>query len=174
MRMTLRRRSICAAPFFFFAGCAGPTDRSLAVGFTKHQGNLEELRRMFSADAQLQAVTRGFVRGGTITVKLPIEETEAVGLNRERYRRYVELLTNAELEQGLFRGKGDAIWFGASSPSLLNGGATKGYVYSTTPLEPLVPNLDVFRPPPNLVSRRPRFLAFATLREHWYLYKSTL
>jgi hypothetical protein len=152
-------------------GCGNVSDRSLMRNFAAHEATFTELRGMFEADAELAQVWRDLVRGGGMLRKPP-EHLDDIGLSTERYSEYVKRFDILGLAVGVGRGDNGAIFFDAERPSIFNVGSTKGYVYSLEAPAPLVEDLDAYQPVPTAESRRPPYLAFRTLKEHWYLFKN--
>jgi len=150
--------------------CGHVSDRSLRKRFDSHEADFHALRGMFISDAGIMAITKKGIRTATVIVS-PRDGLERVGLSPARYAQYIRLLEALGLEGGIVRGDNSTIWFGAETPSILNGDSTKGYVYSNAELTPCVTDLNSYKPGPAALNQHGGFVVFSLIKPHWYLYR---
>jgi hypothetical protein len=106
---------------------------------------------MFRTDKEVERVAPSFTRGT---------------LSQERWNEYRRLFRILNLESGIEGyGEKDFIWFHASSSGLATSGSSKGFIYTLTPIEALVDDLDITA---NEVSYEGRI--YRHLEGSWYLY----
>lgn len=173
MTLHINRKNLLCVCVAVLSGCRVPSQRGMTLDFARHEAEFEKLRTMFAEDTRLTAVGRNWVRSGTIALVSPPEKIERVGLTRERYDRYVKIFDALGIEAGVSRDEKGGIWFETTRPSLFNGDTREGYVYSPSPLTPLVIDLESYVPPATDDSPRPRFLVFKVLKGNWYLFKNS-
>ena len=90
------------------------------------------------------------------------------GFTVERWNDYRKLFKLLRLEMGIEFWNRDAVWLHATSLGIVVSGSTKGYVWSTRSLEPLVSSLD---PPLPAEGELPGddYIAYRAIDESWYL-----
>jgi hypothetical protein len=145
------------------------SDEMLIRNFSNNEPAFIKLREMAASDTSFTLISPRLVTSSTY-VAPGATKTDHGGMSKEKYAEYTELFKSLGLADGVLR-NGQSVWFSAEARSWANGSVTKGYVYSTTELAPLVSDLDSYIPQPTPTSRRPGFLVFKIIKSNWYLYK---
>lgn len=156
--------AICV-PMLICCSCGHVPDRSLRAVFSNHEADFEELRMMFTSDSQFTSITPRRVVGGGRWLNSPPEGLETVGLSPERYAKYLNMFRTLRVDGGIGRPSQGGFVFQSQRPSLLNGGTSKGYIYSIDAPIPCVDDLETYK------STSRDWIVFARLKGHWYLYK---
>ncbi len=162
---------LCLMAIAAVAGCSHPSDAELLKRFRQHRGELEQLVRMFEADKGLGRVGANFTRP---------EDPGRVGVSQQRvyeYRRLCGVVgapdciegydatfdrLYGQVEPGRTEAK-NPIWIHVSMMGLAVSGSSKGFLYSTAPPFPVVPDLDRVSP-----SRSGTWLRH--IEGPWYMY----
>jgi len=108
----------------------------LESNFKRNSEGFENLRSMAELDSGLIRIAPDFTWLENNT-KWPRED---VGINESRWNGYRALFTKLSLSEGIVRTLDfpRAIFFVAKTRGLCTGGSSDGYVYSNTPLSPVV------------------------------------
>ena len=108
----------------------------LELNFKRNSTGFESLLSMAEQDSRLIRIAPDFTWLENNT-KWPRQD---VGLNESRWNDYRTLFTNLSLSEGIVRTLDfpGAIFFVAKTRGLCTGGSSDGYVYSSTPLSPVV------------------------------------
>jgi hypothetical protein len=168
-RTTLGIISLIAVPSGCGLGYTHVSDEKMILRFNDNEAVFDALRNMGLQDVDFRLISPRMVT--RLVPGSPSDGTNG-GMDPNRFAEYMRLFEQLGLEDGIIRSD-QSVWFGAEARSWRNGSVTKGYVYSTGKIGPLVPDLDSFVPQPTSESRRPRFLVFRILKPNWYLYKSS-
>jgi hypothetical protein len=109
-----------------------PTDNEMEELFKSNQSDLETLVTMLGEDKDIVRLDEKFVF---------LMEGSSRAVPQARLTSYRNLFVKLRLERGFQRDKDNALRFIASSKGILSS-SEKSYIYSTTPLTPLVDSLD--------------------------------
>jgi hypothetical protein len=140
-------------------GCGHPSDASMEKRFATHESDFEHLLEMSKADSQVARIPAETQSQGA-------RPSERV-LTEQRWQAYRSLFQETGLSGGIDRSPDypAATFFIASHSGI----GTKGYVYSDTPLSPLVASLDR-KLPPEVGPTKHGLFAFKSIKPNWYLY----
>lgn len=133
-----------------------PTDNELEQVLKSHQSDFHTLIGMLNEDADIVRLDEKFVF---------LKEGSTREVPQGRLAAYRSIFAKLRLERGFQRDKNNALRFIVSSGGVLST-SEKSYIYSTTPLMPLVDSLD------RVIERghgdqKP---VFKKLDGDWYLY----
>lgn len=133
-----------------------PSDSELEGTLKSHQSDFDTLIRMLVEDEDIIRLDDKFVF---------FREGSNRNVPKERLVAYRNLFAKLRLERGFQRDKDNALRFIASSGGIVST-SEKSYIYSTTPLTPLVDSVDY------VIERdhgdqKP---VYKKLSGHWYLY----
>jgi hypothetical protein len=160
---------ILAPLLLLCSSCAHVPDAQLIANFSKNEPSFVKLKDMAVEDTVYTLISPRMVRsrhtGLTEAGRIPI------GMDKTRYRDYINLFKILGLANGVFPGR-ESVWFNAEAPSLWNGSVTKGYFFCAyEPAGLIVGDLDGYVPAVTADSKRRRFLVLRPIKEHWYIYK---
>jgi len=135
-----------------------PSDAAMLRHFDDHEGVLDTLAKMASADKGLDRVDQDWT--------MPAD-TRSVGVSSERLADYRRLLRDAGTPRGFQVSQGqDGIdflfWLRGSA---ISDDTDKGFAYRTTPPPSTVQSLDGIR-----VDSRNALIAYRHIRGNWYLF----
>ena len=133
-----------------------PTDTEMEQILKSHQSEFNTLIGMLNEDEDIVRLDEKFVF---------LTEGSTRSVPQERLAAYRSIFAKLRLQRGFQRDKNNALRFIASSGGVLST-SEKSYIYSTTPLTPLVDSLD------QVIERdhgdqKP---VFKKLHGDWYLY----
>ena len=136
--------SICLIALFF-AACGHPSDEQMSRMLRERQPDFDRLLKMFEDDPQEMFIRPYVILGNNHLCDIPrTGPSEAmlqqVGLSRARWNEYSRLFDILGLEGGVVR-NGDRIFFAVEDAGWFNKFTVKGVVYSSLPIEPVVPDL---------------------------------
>jgi hypothetical protein len=165
------RRDVLCLLIVFSSSCGGHiSDSSLRNTFGKHEAAFNELRDMFASDKKFRHIARDLIATDAVMVSSSSpSDLNRVGLAPARFAQYLKLFDMLGLENGIGRSE-YGIWFHTETPSFGNGDSSKGFIYSTLELQPIVTNLDAYVP----MRDRRRGVSFSPIKPHWYLFKQLL
>jgi hypothetical protein len=109
-----------------------PTDSELEQTLKSNQSDFDQLIRMLGEDEDIVRLDEKFVF---------LKDGSTRSVPDQRLKAYRELFVKLKLERGLQRDKDNALRFIASSVGSFST-SEKSYIYSPTPLTPLVDSLD--------------------------------
>lgn len=145
-----------------------PTDQELIRTFTEKRQMFEKLQRMSNEDPKVIRIAPEFTRLET-NWAWPRPDAE-LGFSRARWDEYKNAFKDLRLDAGLSRessAPNAAIYFSRSSQGMIFRGSSKGYAYSTLPLTPVVPSLDVAH---HVLSKGTKHgVAYRKITDSWYL-----
>jgi hypothetical protein len=125
------------------AGQHHTSDSKLERNFLNHEGEFEALLSEVQADEKLMMINAHRARYADRFVSAG-DETERVGLTRQRWARYQRQLQNLGLAQ-ITKGLRGDVEFRVDQGSLFNGDSYKGYEYSPDAAEHPKASLDGYR-----------------------------
>lgn len=135
---------------------SGHSDAAMEANFWQHREQFEQLVQMSNEDAAMTRIAHEFTWP---------ENAVELGFTEVRWNRYRTLFQQTELSGGLVRRKDGTVIFLFWLYGLVTGGETKGYVYSPSPLHPVVDSLDDLSIP--VESLKPIYKQIA---ENWYMF----
>jgi len=144
-------------------GCGHTSDEELVKIFQQGEGKFLLLRGMARSDWDSNMI-RLYVTRTARTY----EEADHQGLSKERWREYQTLLK--ELRLSGVAASEDRVEFRFDPPSLFNGDSEKGFLYSETPLAPLLTSLDGFSPSEPTPTPNHNHLAYRAIQAKWYVF----
>jgi hypothetical protein len=139
------------------SACSHPSDRRLQAVFYKHQQDLSALLDMAKQD-----------RPQTIWIDSHQMYPPQATLPDARWREYERLCRPLGVWRVSFvQGQLELI---VSSEGILGHGSSKGFVYSETPLTPVLPLLDQGIPPSFIHEPEGVGIAYRSLTLNWYIF----
>jgi hypothetical protein len=145
-----------------------PSDAKLESNLKKNAAVFSKLVQMSNEDTNVIRIAFNFTRLET-NWAWPRPESQP-GFSTERWRAYRKLFPQAGLESGLDRdsnSNGAAIFLTAASKGMTFRGSSKGYVYSTGPLSPIVESLDGLESQP---AASKHGTIYKKVHDHWHLF----
>jgi len=146
-------------------GSPGRWDIALKLRFLTHRADFEKLVVMANEDAHVTRIAPDFTW-------LDDDLTwprKNVGISEQRWEEYRRLFRRVGAPVGIEKNPYPvAVFFPIVSRSLVPAGWTKGLVYSSTPLTPVLKSLDE-RPPDKLWEGK-HVLVYEPIRDDWYIY----
>ncbi|HKU77566.1 MAG TPA: hypothetical protein VJR02_26865 [Pyrinomonadaceae bacterium] len=137
--MSFMPQRLAFSLLFFFIVVGGacnlsphPTDSRLEQTLKSNQSDFDQLIRMLSEDVDIIRLDEKFVF---------LKEGSTHNVPDQRLEVYRKLFVKLKLERGFQRDKDNALRFIASSGGVFST-SEKSYIYSPTPLNPLVDSLD--------------------------------
>jgi len=141
------------------------SDATLSSHFRKHRAEFEQLVKMAMEDARLTRIAPDF--------RYPYDDVGSasnnIGLPEPRRDEYRRLFGRVGASLGIWKDIDPSrIFFPIVSAGLVAAGWTKGLVYSTAPLSPVLKSLD--ERPPDQFWERSHVLVYRKIEDHWYIY----
>lgn len=141
------------------------SDAGLEAHLLKHRRDFERLAEMANEDVHLQRIAPDFTWLDD-SVAWPREN---VGISDLRWDEYRRLFRRVRAPQGIVKNPDPpSVYFPIVSEGLVPAGWTKGLVYSSANLTPVLESLD--KRPPDRYWERSHVLVYKKIEDHWYIY----
>jgi len=142
------------------------SDAALMFLFAQHRDEFQTLVKMANEDIHLIRITPSFT-----TLDDDNEwPRQNIGIPQKRWAEYKRLFSRVRTD-GITKplDSPQRVEFPINEAGMAPAGSSKGLVYSSTPLTPVLPSLDV-RPPDRYSDDKGHTRVYRQIEDHWYIY----
>ena len=173
MKPAIRLRAFVALTFIapcvlVMTACRSPlrSDATVMSLFAQHRGEFQTLVKMANEDTHLIRIAPGF----TSLDDNNEWPRQNIGISEERWAEYKRLFTRVGTD-GVVKPTNfpPRVEFPIGEAGMAPAGSSKGLVYSSAPLTPVLRSLDA-RPPDQYSDDKGHTRVYRQIEDHWYIY----